>query len=54
MESAKQCIGQVRLKRSGAWWYAVKSHQMLALRWAKDNGTFDQVFVRPQQRQRSA
>ena len=54
MESAKKFIGHVRLKRSGAWWYEVNSNQMLALRCAKYNGTFDQVFVRHQQRQRSA
>ena len=54
MESAKKCICHVRLKRSGAWWYEVNSNQMLALRCAKYNGTFDQVFVRHQQRQRSA
>ena len=54
MESAKKCMCHVRLKRSGAWWYEVNSNQMLALRCAKYNGTFDQVFVRHQQRQRSA
>ena len=54
MESAKKCIGHVRLKRSGAWWSEVNSNQMWALRCAKYNGTFDQVFVRHQQRQRSA
>ena len=54
MESANKFICHVRLKRSGAWWYEVNSNQMLALRCAKYNGTFDQVFVRHQQRQRSA
>ena len=44
----------VRLKRSGAWWYELNSNQMLALRCAKYNGTFDQVFVRYQQRLREA
>jgi hypothetical protein len=44
----------VRLKRSGAWWYEGNSNQMLALRCAKYNGTLGQVFVRYQQRQRSA
>ena len=46
MESANKFICHVRLKRSGAWWYEVNSNQMLALRCAKYNGTFDQVFAR--------
>src|SRR5499427_8481065 len=46
MESANKCICHVRLKRSGAWWYEDRSNQMLALRCAKYNGTFDQVFAR--------
>jgi hypothetical protein len=44
IESAHKCIGHVRLKRSGAWWSVTKANQMLALRCAKDNGTFDRVF----------
>jgi hypothetical protein len=48
MESANKCICHVRLKRSGAWWYEANSNQMLALRCAKYNGTFDQVFTRDQ------
>jgi hypothetical protein len=54
IESANKCICHVRLKRSGAWWYACNSNQMLALRCAKYNGTFDQVFTRHQQRLREA
>jgi len=46
MESSNKCICHVRLKRSGAWWYEESSNQMLALRCAKYNGTFDQVFAR--------
>jgi len=46
MESANKFICHVRLKRSGAWWYEQSSNQMLALRCAKYNGTFDQVFTR--------
>lgn len=49
MESANKFICHVRLKRSGAWWYESNSNQMLALRCAKYNGTFDQVFARYQQ-----
>lgn len=54
MESANKFICHVRLKRSGAWWYEDNSNQMLALRCAKYNGTFTQVFVRYQQRLRAA
>jgi Uncharacterised protein family (UPF0236) len=52
IESSNKFICHVRLKRSGAWWYEVNSNQMLALRCAKYNGTFEQVFARHQQRQR--
>jgi len=44
MESSNKFICHVRLKRSGAWWYEVNSNEMLALRCAKYNGTFHQVF----------
>ena len=54
IESSNKFIGHVRLKRSGAWWYEINSNQMLALRCAKYNGTFDQVFARHQQRLREA
>jgi Uncharacterised protein family (UPF0236) len=50
IESSNKCICHVRLKRSGAWWYESNSNQMLALRCAKYNGTFDQVFACHQQR----
>jgi hypothetical protein len=46
IESSNKCICHVRLKRSGAWWYESNSNQMLALRCAKYNGTFYQVFAR--------
>ena len=54
IESSNKFICHVRLKRSGAWWYESNSKQMLALRCAKYNGTFDQVFKRHQQRIRQA
>ncbi len=54
IESSNKFICHVRLKRSGAWWYETNSNQMLALRCAKYNGTFDQVFTRHQQRLREA
>jgi hypothetical protein len=44
IEAANKCISHVRLKRSGAWWYVEKANQMLALRCAKYNGTFERVF----------
>ena len=54
IESSNKFICHVRLKRSGAWWSEINSNQMLALRCAKYNGTFDQVFARHQQRLREA
>jgi len=44
IESANKFISHVRLKRSGAWWYVERANMMLALRCAKYNGTFSQVF----------
>ncbi len=44
IESANKFISQVPLKRSGAWWYVERANQMLALRCAKYNGTFERVF----------
>jgi hypothetical protein len=54
MESSNKFICHVRLKRSGAWWYEDSSNQMLALRCAKYNGTFDQVFARYQHQKADA
>jgi hypothetical protein len=50
IESANKFICHVRLKRSGAWWYVINANQMLALRCAKYNGTFDRIFARYRQR----
>jgi hypothetical protein len=44
IESSNKFISQVRLKRSGAWWYVENANQMLALRCAKYNGTLDKLF----------
>lgn len=44
IESANKFISHVRLKRSGAWWYMERANEMLALRCAKYNGTFETVF----------
>ena len=54
IESSNKFICHTRLKRSGAWWYEVNCNPMLALRCAKYNGTFDQVFVRHRERLRAA
>ncbi|MBM3225434.1 MAG: ISKra4 family transposase [Candidatus Tectomicrobia bacterium] len=54
IESSNKFICHVRLKRSGAWWYESNSNQMLALRCAKYNGTFEKVFARYQSRLRTA
>ena len=51
IESANKFICHVRLKRSGAWWYKGPSNQMLALRCATYNGTFERVFARYRQQQ---
>jgi hypothetical protein len=50
IESANKFICHVRLKRSGAWWYVTNANQMLALRCAKYNGTFDRIFERYRRR----
>lgn len=54
IESSNKFICHTRLKRSGAWWYNVNANQMLALRCAKYNGVFDQVFVRYRERLQAA
>jgi Uncharacterised protein family (UPF0236) len=50
IEAAHKFISQVRLKRSGAWWYQTTSNHMLALRCAKYNGTYERVFEHYRQR----
>jgi hypothetical protein len=54
IESSNKFICHVRLKRSGAWWYVGNSNEMLALRCAKYNGTFDRIFERRRQRLKKA
>ena len=44
IESSNKFICHVRLKRSGAWWYVANANDILALRCAKYNGTFDRLF----------
>jgi hypothetical protein len=44
IESANKFISHVRLKRSGAWWYIPNANNMLKIRCAKYNGTYDKVI----------
>lgn len=44
IESANKFIGHVRLKRSGAWWYITNANNILKLRCAKYNGTYDKIM----------
>ena len=45
IESANKYISHARLKRSGAWWVTENGNNMLRLRCAMYNGTFDKVFA---------
>jgi hypothetical protein len=44
IESANKFIGHVRLKRSGAWWYKTNANNILKLRCAKYNRTYDRLI----------
>ena len=44
MESANKFICHTRMKRSGAWWVIDNGNDMLRIRCAIENGTFDRVF----------
>lgn len=44
IESANKFICQVRIKRSGAWWLIPNCNNMLKLRCALVNGTFEKLF----------
>ena len=44
IESANKFISHTRMKRSGAWWVKETGNEMLAIRCAIYNGTYDQVF----------
>ena len=46
IESSNKFIANVRLKRSGAWWYPTNANNILKLRCAKYNGTFDKVMAK--------
>jgi len=44
IESANKMICHIRLKRSGAWWYPSLANNILKLRCAKYNKTYDRVM----------
>lgn len=44
IESANKFISHTRMKRSGAWWVKETGNQMLGIRCAIYNGTYDKVF----------
>lgn len=44
IESANKFIGHVRIKRSGAWWYPSLANNILKLRCAIYNGTFERIM----------
>jgi len=44
IESANKMICHGRLKRTGAWWYPSFANNVLKLRCAKYNGTYDRVI----------
>lgn len=44
IESSNKFISNVRLKKSGAWWYPSCANNILKLRCAKYNGTFDKIM----------
>ena len=44
IESANKFISHTRLKRSGAWWYIKYANNILKIRCAKYNGTYDKII----------
>ena len=44
IESSNKFVSNVRLKRSGAWWYPTNANNILKLRCSKYNGTFDPIM----------
>ena len=45
IESANKFLCHARMKRSGAWWVEESGNEMLRLRCAMYNGTYDRVFA---------
>jgi hypothetical protein len=52
IESANKFICHGRLKKSGAWWYISNSNNILKLRCAQYNGTFDKLMDKYRQMDR--
>ena len=52
IESANKFICHGRLKKSGAWWYISNSNNILKLRCAQYNGTFDSIIEKYKQMDR--
>lgn len=44
IESSNKFISHTRLKRSGAWWYIKNANNILKIRCAKYNGTYDKII----------
>ncbi len=44
IESSNKFISNTRLKRSGAWWYIKCANNILKIRCAKYNGTYDNIM----------
>ena len=49
IESANKFICHTHMKRSGAWWVEETGNEMLRIRCAIYNGTYDKVFERYKQ-----
>ncbi|MCP4217521.1 MAG: ISKra4 family transposase [bacterium] len=54
IESANKFICHTRMKRSGAWWVKETGNDMLAIRCAIYNGTYDKIFERYRKAQMAA
>ena len=46
IESANKFICHTRMKRSGAWWVKETGNEMLRIRCAIYNGTYEKIFNR--------
>jgi hypothetical protein len=53
IESANKFICHTRMKRSGAWWVRETGNEMLAIRCAIYNGTYDNIFDKYEEAQMS-